>query len=75
MHSRDEYRDFRGSSDRNDAHENTLVPNVHSDARAVIMELEFYLNIYVKRCAVHHRIAWECIDIAAQIRLKIRDRI
>lgn len=57
MHSRDEYRDFRGSSDRNDAHENTLVPNVHSDARAVIMELEFYLNIYVKRCAVHHRIA------------------
>jgi len=57
MHSRDEYRDFRGPSDTNDAHENTLVRNVHSVVRAVIMELEFYLNIYVERSAAHRRIA------------------
>jgi len=67
MHSRDEYRDFRGLNGTNDAHENTLVRNVHSIARAVIMELEFYLNIYVERSAAHHRIACEHIDTIAQI--------
>lgn len=67
MHSRHEYRDFRGPT--SDVRENTLAPNVHSVARAVIMEPGI-LSQYL--CREVHRgtpldFARDRIDIIARI--------
>lgn len=47
MHSHEEYCDSRGRYEQR-RNENTLVSNAHSVVRTITMELEIYLNIYIK---------------------------
>jgi len=72
MHSHEEYCDSRGRHEQR-RNENTLVSNAHSVARAITMELEIYLNIYIEDW---HAVTSDCvcgrIGIIPRIRFKIK---